>query len=160
FNAPSSQPTISSRAARGTALTFIETGRAFCTGVSSREHRIGQVEDAMTQNNNATVDPARQEAFAGKLFEQFCGTMSVLLASLGDRFGLFQDLAANGPTTSAELAKRTGLNERYLREWLGGLAAAGYLTYDTASQRFTLPAEHAAALAQESGPMFVGGMLQ
>jgi SAM-dependent methyltransferase len=114
----------------------------------------------MTQKNNATVDPTRQEAFAGKLFEQFCGTMSVLLASLGDRLGLFKDLAAHGPATSAELAKRTGLNERYLREWLGGLAAAGYLTYDTASKRFTLPAEHVAALAQEGGPMFAGGMLQ
>src|SRR5215831_8832008 len=107
------------------------------------------VEDAMTQNNNATVDPARQEAFAGKLLEQFSGTMSVLLASLGDRLGLFKDLAANGPATSAELAKRTGLNERYLREWLGGLAAASYLTYDAASRRFALPAEHAASLADE-----------
>ena len=86
--------------------------------------------------------------------------MSALLASLGDRLGLFKDLAAHGPATSAELAKRTGLNERYLREWLGGLAAADYLTYDTGSKRFALPAEHAAALAQEGGPMFVGGMLQ
>ena len=90
----------------------------------------------MTQKNNATVDPALQEAFAGKLIGQFSGTMTVLLATLGDRLGLFKDLAAKGPATSAELAKRTGLNERYLREWLGGLAAAGYLTFDAASRRF------------------------
>jgi SAM-dependent methyltransferase len=114
----------------------------------------------MTQKNSTTVDPARQAAFAGKLLEQFSGTMSVLLASLGDRLGLFKDLAAHGPATSAELAKRTGLNERYLREWLGGLAAASYLTFDAGSRRFTLPPEHASALAQEGGPMFVGGMLQ
>jgi SAM-dependent methyltransferase len=114
----------------------------------------------MTQNNNAPVDLALQEAFAGKLLGQFSGTMTVLLASLGDRLGLFKNLAAHGPATAAELARRTGLNERYLREWLGGLAAAGYLTYDSASRRFTLPVEHAAALADEGGPMFVGGMLQ
>jgi SAM-dependent methyltransferase len=113
----------------------------------------------MTQQQ-ATIDPGRQQAFAGKMLEQFSGTMTVLLATIGDRLGLFKDLAANGPVTSAELAKRTGLNERYLREWLGGLAAAGYLTYDAGSRRFTLPAEHAAALAEENGPMFVGGMLQ
>ena len=51
----------------------------------------------MTQKNKATVDPALQEAFAGKLLGQFSGTMTVLLASLGDRLGLFKDLAARVP---------------------------------------------------------------
>ena len=113
----------------------------------------------MTQSQTA-IDPARQQAFAGKMLEQFSGTMTVLLASIGDQLGLFKDLAAHGPATAAELAKRTGLKERYLREWLGGLAAASYLSYDAQSGRFALPPEHASALAEEGGPMFVGGMLQ
>ncbi len=108
----------------------------------------------------AAADPARQEAFVGTILGHLSGTMSTLLACIGDRLGLFKALAAHGSATSAELADRTGLNERYLREWLGGMAAAAYVEYDAATQRFTLPAAHAAALAQEAGPMFVGGMYQ
>ena len=67
-------------------------------------------------------------------------------------------LAANGPATSVELPTRTGINERYAREWLGGMASAGYLAYDPTSQRFTLPAEHALPLAQEGDPVFFGGV--
>jgi hypothetical protein len=74
--------------------------------------------------------------------------------------GLFKNLAEQGPATSAELASRRKLNERYLREWLGGLAAAGYLDYDELTKRFSIPAEHASVLAQENGPFFVGGIYQ
>ncbi len=107
-----------------------------------------------------TVDAARQEEFAGKVVEQISGTMTTLLGTIGDRLGLFKDLTEQGPATSAELASRTKLNERYLREWLGGMATAGYLNYDGATKRFSLPAEHASVLAQENGPFFVGGIYQ
>src|ERR1700751_2196334 len=106
------------------------------------------------------IDPARQEAFVGKVVEQVSGTMTTLLAAIGDRLGLFKNLAEKGPATSTELASRTKLNERYLREWLGGMATAGYLNYDGPTKRFTLPAEHACVLAQENGPFFVGGMYE
>lgn len=53
-----------------------------------------------------------------------------------------------------------GLNERYVREWLGGMASASYLRYDSGSRRFALPHEHQPALAQEGGPMFFGGVHQ
>ncbi len=82
------------------------------------------------------------------------------MCTIGDRLGLFKDLAEKGPATSAELAARAGINERYAREWLGGMASAGYLEYDPSSGRFALPPEHAPALAQESGPVFFGGMFQ
>src|SRR5215831_2499142 len=107
-----------------------------------------------------TLDRARQEKFAEKVVEQISGTMTTLLASIGDRLGLFKNLAEQGPATSTELAARTKLNERYLREWLGGMATAGYLTYNVPSKRFSLPAEHASVLAQENGPFFVGGLYQ
>ena len=110
--------------------------------------------------DTGVIDAARQEEFVGKVVEQISGTMTTLLAAVGDRLGLFKNLAEQGPATSAELASRTNLNERYLREWLGGMATAGYLNYDGTKKRFTLPAEHAAVLAQENGPFFVGGMYQ
>ena len=106
------------------------------------------------------IDAARQEEFVGKVVQQISGTMTTLLGAIGDRLGLFKNLAEQGPATSAELASRTKLNERYLREWLGGMATAGYLNYDGTTKRFSLPAEHAAVLAHENGPFFVGGIYQ
>ena len=108
----------------------------------------------------ATLDPARQEAFIGRVLEHTSGTMTTLLAVIGDRLGLFKNLAEYGSATARELAERTALHERYVREWLGGMATAGYVTYDAATGRFTLPPEHVAALAQEGGPFFFGGIYQ
>jgi len=87
------------------------------------------------------IDQAKQEAFVNKVLGDTSATMTTILASIGDRLGLFKDLATKGPATSAEVARRTGTNERYVREWLGGMVAAGYVEYDPAIRRFTLPAE-------------------
>jgi len=106
------------------------------------------------------IDYAKIEVFAGRVLGDISAFMVSALAALGDRLGLFKDLATHGPSTSTELAARSGMNERYAREWLGGMAAAGYVVYDPASGRFTLPPEHAPALAQEGGPFFVGGPYQ
>jgi len=61
------------------------------------------------------IDRAKQEAFVNKVLGDTSATMTTILASIGDRLGLFKDLAVNGPATSAELASRTGTNERALR---------------------------------------------
>lgn len=103
-------------------------------------------------SETTTLDSARQEKFVEKVVEQISGTMTTLLAAVGDRLGLFKNLADHGPATSADFASRTKLNERYLREWLGGMATAGYLDYDGSTKRFSLPVEHASVLAQENGP--------
>jgi len=108
----------------------------------------------------AAIDQVKLEAFVGKALGDTSGLMTTVLAAIGDRLGLFKNLAAHGPATSAELASRTGTNERYAREWLGGMASAGYLEYDPTSGRFTLPPEHAPVLAQETGPVFFGGVHQ
>ena len=60
------------------------------------------------------------------------------------------------PHSSAELADRTGLQERYLREWLAGMAAAGYLSYDPPSGRYAMPDAHVPVLAEEAGVWFFG----
>lgn len=103
------------------------------------------------------VDRAKLEAFAQKAIADVGSTLTTLMCSIGDRLGLFKDLATRGPATSVELATRCGLQERYVREWLGQMAAGGYVEYDPETSRFTLPAEHAPVLAQEAGPMFLGG---
>jgi SAM-dependent methyltransferase len=107
-----------------------------------------------------SIDQAKADAFVGKVFGDTVSTGVTVLATIGDRLGLFSELAARGPATSAELAERAGIKERYAREWLSALAAAGYLEYDSSSGRFILPAEHAPVLAQEGGPVFFGGVQQ
>jgi SAM-dependent methyltransferase len=93
----------------------------------------------------ATLDPARVEAFAGRLFELYTGGMLTFMVDIGHRTGLFAAAAA-GPATSAELAARADLQERYVREWLGAMATGGILDHDPATGTFRLPAEHAACL--------------
>ncbi|MGH8971699.1 MAG: methyltransferase domain-containing protein [Acidimicrobiia bacterium] len=106
------------------------------------------------------IDEKKAEEFVGRVLTDTSAAMITTLCALGDRLGLFRDLADNGPATSAQLAERAGINERYAREWLSALAATGYLTYDPATGVFTLPAEHVPALAQEAGPYFFGGVHQ
>jgi len=103
------------------------------------------------------MDTSKVEAFVGRVLNDCSATFVTTLAAFGDRLGLFKNLAASGPATSAELASRAGIDERYAREWLGGMTTAGYLTHDPQSGRFALPPEHAPALADEGGPFFFGG---
>jgi 2-polyprenyl-3-methyl-5-hydroxy-6-metoxy-1,4-benzoquinol methylase len=106
------------------------------------------------------IDQAQVGAFAGRVLGDVSACMTTLMAALGDRLGLFKALGALGAATSAELAARAGVSERYTREWLGGMAAAGYVAYEPVAGRFTLPPAHAPALAEEGGPFFVGGPYQ
>ena len=108
----------------------------------------------------ASIDSAKQEAFVGQVLANTSAAMVTTLAALGDRLGLFKTLAASGPATSAEIAAHAGIVERYAREWLGGMTSAGYVTYDPVTRRFALPPEHVAALADEGGPMFFGGIYE
>ena len=105
------------------------------------------------------IDQAKVEAFMGKAMTDVVSAVATVMASIGDRLGLFKELA-QGPATSAELAERAHINERYAREWLSEKASAGYLAYDPTSQRFTLPPEHDPVLAQEGGPFFLGAAYQ
>jgi len=109
---------------------------------------------------NVPVDQEKVHDFVGKVLGDTSGLTTTILAALGDRLNLFKTLAAHGPATSAELAKAASVNERYAREWLGGMASAGYVQYDPATRRFTLPPEHVPVLAEEAGPMYFGGAHQ
>ena len=114
----------------------------------------------MTTTAPPALDTERADAFLSTVLEHTSGTTTTMLAAIGDRLGLFADLAAHGPSSPADLAGRAGIDERYAREWLGAMASAGYLDDAPADGRFTLPAEHVAVLAEERGPHFFGGVHQ
>ncbi|HYJ35924.1 MAG TPA: class I SAM-dependent methyltransferase, partial [Rhizomicrobium sp.] len=79
------------------------------------------------------------------------------LVILGDRLGLYRALDEHGPATSGELAGKTKLNERLVREWLAAQAAAEYLDYDPLSGRFSLSPEQRMVFADEESPVFLAG---
>lgn len=98
--------------------------------------------------------------FAFKVVGDLSAAMSGPLMYIGDRMGIFKALSDGKPVTAAELAEKTGLKERYVREWASAMVAAEYLKYDPATQKITMPAEHAQVLANEDSPVFTGGLSQ
>jgi SAM-dependent methyltransferase len=106
------------------------------------------------------IDEAKVHRFVEKAMGDIGGALTAQLVVIGDRLGLYRAMAEAGPVTSADLAKKTECSERSVREWLAAQAASEYITYDAATKRYTLPAEHAAALADENSPAFVIGGFQ
>ncbi|MFL5297952.1 MAG: class I SAM-dependent methyltransferase [Phenylobacterium sp.] len=109
------------------------------------------------EREQASVDPDRLNAFMGKMVGDMGACISGALVILGDRLGIYRALAAMGPATPIELADRTGLNQRLLREWLAAQAAAEYVDYDPVSGRFSLSPEQAMVFADEESPVFMAG---
>ena len=89
-------------------------------------------------------DSKRAEAFAGRLLQALNDGALCLMVSIGHRTGLFDSMRGQPAATSHDIAKRAGLNERYVREWLGAMATGGVVEVDESSTRFRLPDEHAA----------------
>jgi 2-polyprenyl-3-methyl-5-hydroxy-6-metoxy-1,4-benzoquinol methylase len=106
------------------------------------------------------IDEAKLHAFMEKAVGDMGAAIGAALIVLGDKLGLYKAMAAAGGITSAELAKRTGCTERYVREWLNAQAAAGYVTYDPGARTYTLPPEQAMCLADETSPTFLPGGYQ
>ncbi len=92
------------------------------------------------------IEPSKLDAFMGKAVVDMGAAFHAVLVVVGDKLGLYKAMAGAGPLTSAELARRTNTSERYVREWLNANAAGGFVTYDAATQQFTLPPEQAFAL--------------
>jgi hypothetical protein len=82
------------------------------------------------------VNEAKLNALLGKMVTEMGAALVGASVIIGDQLGLYKALAAHGCLTSAELAARTGTAERYIREWLAGQAASGYLEYDATSERY------------------------
>lgn len=101
-------------------------------------------------------DPAKAEAFGGRLMSILAGSLLNSMVDIGHRTGLFA-AAAEGWSTSEQLASRAGLTERYVREWLGAVTTGGIVEYDATNETFLLPPEHAALLTgcTNMGPIAV-----
>jgi 2-polyprenyl-3-methyl-5-hydroxy-6-metoxy-1,4-benzoquinol methylase len=87
-----------------------------------------------------------------KMISVFNGAALALMTSIGHRTGLFDTLATLPPSTSEQIAEAAGLNERYVREWLGAMVTGGIVSYDPDAKAYHLPAEHAAFLTRSASP--------
>ncbi|MGB0114239.1 MAG: class I SAM-dependent methyltransferase [Ilumatobacteraceae bacterium] len=105
------------------------------------------------------LDPDRLKFFSFSVFTQLSGAVTAGMIHLGDKLGIYTALAAaSDPMTTTELAERTGLDERWIREWAYNQAAAKLIGVDTASERFFLTPEQVAVLATPDHPAFGMGM--
>jgi len=107
---------------------------------------------------DGTFDKAKAKAFTSKAIADLAGTVATRMCAIGDRLGLISAIDRNGPIDAAKLAEACSIDERYAREWLQAMAAAGYLEVNRDTGRYTLPVEHRALLCDPASPLYQGGM--
>lgn len=98
------------------------------------------------------LDQKKAEQFAEHMIGIINGGSLALMTSIGHRTGLFDIMAELPPSTSRQIADAAGLNERYVREWLGAMVVGRIVDYDAREATYTLPQEHAAALTRGASP--------
>ena len=103
------------------------------------------------------LNPDTLKAAGQQIFGHLKGALISAMIHLGDALGLYRALRGAGPLTSQQLADKTGLHERWVREWLHGQAAAGLVEYHGDGQ-FELSAEMGVLLADETHPKFAAGI--
>jgi len=109
------------------------------------------------EQSSAVLDEAKLNTFIGQMLSDLGGASSIAMVRMGDALGFYKELHTQGPMTSAELARTTKVDERYLREWLSNQAASNYLAYDAALSKFSLPPEQAMIFANEESPVYMMG---
>jgi SAM-dependent methyltransferase len=110
--------------------------------------------------DTSAPDPEKLMAFLGKAVADMGAVLNAGCVILGEKLGLYKAMDDAGPLTPEQLAAKTGTDERYVREWLSGQAAGGYVEYDPATKTFTLPREQAFALARDGSPAYIPGAFQ
>src|SRR5581483_8426369 len=95
------------------------------------------------------IDQAKVDEFMGRVVGELGAAISSALVALGDRLGLYRAMADGGPMSAEDLARRTGTEARYVREWLSNQAAGGYVSYDQETGEFFLSQEQPLMLAPE-----------
>ena len=103
------------------------------------------------------VNEERLEEFLGQAVTDIGAALNGVLVMIGGELGIWQAMAGAGPLSTEEIADRSGVSERYVREWASAQAASGYLDYDADSERFALPPEQAMAFADEDSPVYLLG---
>lgn len=102
------------------------------------------------------MDKEKARLAVDHVFRDMAGAMSAGMAFVGTRTGLFRTMRGKGPMTAEQVALASGMQPRYVEEWLKGMASAGYLQYE--SGKFSLSDEYAYFLASDGTDHFVGGM--
>ena len=102
--------------------------------------------------NTIEIDTDAVEQFGERVLSTINEASVALLLSIGHQTELFDTMAGLPPATSAQIADAADLDERYVREWLGGLATGSIVDYDPATDTYALPAERAAVLTRAAGP--------
>lgn len=100
---------------------------------------------------NQSFDTKKAESFSGSLMDTLNKSSLCLMISIGHRTGLFDIMCMLDKSTSAEIAGKANLNERYVREWLGAMVTGGVVDYFPETKTYHLPAEHAAFLIRAAG---------
>lgn len=108
-----------------------------------------------TETNTPAINEEQLHALVGGVLHDLGGAFSVPLVQIGESLGLYETLAENGAMNSQELADRTNLDERYLREWLAAQAASNYISYDSESARFSMTPEQAFVFATPDSPFYL-----
>jgi 2-polyprenyl-3-methyl-5-hydroxy-6-metoxy-1,4-benzoquinol methylase len=108
--------------------------------------------EGATMTSESGFDPAKAEAFAGKLLGVLNHGALCLMVSIGHRTGLFDAMRDMPPATPEEIAHKAGLSERYVREWLGALTTSGVIELDPKTRKYRLPPEHAAFVTRAGAP--------
>ena len=98
------------------------------------------------------LDQKKAEEFAGRMLEILNAGALAIMTSIGHRTGLFDAMSELPPSTSEQIASAAGLNERYVREWLGAMVVGGTVEHDAESGTYFLPPEHAAWLTRAATP--------
>jgi len=109
---------------------------------------------------NDNFDETRLNELIGKVIGDVAGALSLFMAYLGDQAGVFAALDGAGRLTLDELAAKTGLNPKYLREWLGSVSAAGYVNYHAEDETFSITPEQALVFTREGQPACMQGFFQ
>lgn len=108
----------------------------------------------------ASPDSRKAGQLLDRLIEHTNAAYFIAAAYIGDRLGLFRAMAGEVPLSAKQLAAKTGLNERYVLEWLRSMAAARYIDHHPESDRFSIPPEHVAILVDENAPDFCAGIIE
>jgi len=110
-----------------------------------------------TQTASRPIDMDRLHALLGQAVSDMGAALHATLIVIGDKLNLYRAMGDGEKLTPAELARRTGTSERYVREWLNANAAAKYVEYDAASGTYYMTPEQSFALAQDDSAVHLPG---
>jgi SAM-dependent methyltransferase len=116
-----------------------------------------EISMATATSTTRPIDPDALNQLLHQAVADMGAAMQSTLILIGDKLGLYRSMGDCAPVTASELARRTGTDERYVREWLNANAAGNYVKYDAASDSYFMTPEQSFALAQDNTAVHLPG---